>query len=275
MVQDAFTLNGQTVAITRPHDQAEQTGSLIKRYGAKPYFIPSIQIKPICDSSAVKNFVNELETNQITYILFMSINGVRHLLGCAEKLGLSSQLKDNLNRTIVMAVGPKTAQELTNSDITVGLVPEKYSSTGIIQCLKQRDVSNSLIYIPRTSGAAPDLANKLSNLGATVHELYVYESLLPTDKDLNKKFLKDLKQGLIDAIIFGSSLSAKNLFTMLEPLISKNKLRNILNKKLTIVAIGPVTAKTLLEMDLKVDVTPKTYLFEDALKALAQFWADK
>ena len=44
MVQDALTLKGRTVALTRPRDQAEETGKLIKQYGGEPYFIPSIEI---------------------------------------------------------------------------------------------------------------------------------------------------------------------------------------------------------------------------------------
>ncbi len=33
MVQDAFTLKGRTVAITRPCDQAEETGKMIEKKG--------------------------------------------------------------------------------------------------------------------------------------------------------------------------------------------------------------------------------------------------
>jgi uroporphyrinogen-III synthase len=272
MVQDSFTLKERTVAITRPRDQAEETGNLIKQYGGKPYLIPTIEIKPTCDSTAVQNFVTELEDHKIDYVLFMSVNGIRYLISCAEKLGLKRQLMENLKKTVVMAVGPKTAQELTSHDITVGLVPTKYSSSGIIQCLKQQDIYGKSIYIPRTRGAKPDLANNLKNLGAIVHELYVYESLLPHNQEQNKKFLNNLKQGTINAIIFGSSLSAKNLFKMLENHIPKKNLQTLLNEQLTIVAIGPVTADTLIELGLTVNVMPKTYLFEETLKSLAQHW---
>ena len=79
-------------------------------------------------------------------------------------------------------------------------------------------------------------------------------------------------QRKIDAVIFGSSLSTRNLFQMLEELISKEKLLDIMNSKFTIVAIGPVTAETLFIMGLRVDVMPKTYLFEEALKTSAHYW---
>ena len=275
MVQNAFTLKGRTVAITRPRDQAEETGNLIKQYGGKPYFVPAIAIKAASDLSAVESFIAELAKEKIDYVIFMSVNGIRYLLSSAENLGLKAQLEQSLEKTVTMAVGPKTAQELRNHNIPVGLVPAKYSSEGIIECLRQNVVSGKSIYIPRTRGATPDLAKSLRSMGGKVQEVYVYESMLPNNKELKERFLQDLTDEKIDAIIYGSSLSAKNLFKMLRELISKEKLRDIMNSKLTIVAIGPVTAETLSEMGLRVDIMPDKYTFEETLIKLAHHWNAK
>jgi len=275
MVQNAFTLKGRIVAITRPRDQAEETGNLIKQYGGKPYFVPAIAIKAASDLSAVESFIAELAKEKIDYVIFMSVNGIRYLLSSAENLGLKAQLEQSLEKTVTMAVGPKTAQELRNHNIPVGLVPAKYSSEGIIECLRQNAVSGKSIYIPRTRGATPDLAKSLRSMGGKVQEVYVYESMLPNNKELKERFLQDLTDEKIDAIIYGSSLSAKNLFKMLRELISKEKLRDIMNSKLTIVAIGPVTAETLSEMGLRVDIMPDKYTFEETLIKLAHHWNAK
>lgn len=275
MVQGALTLKGRTVAITRPRDQAEETGNLIKQYGGEPYFVPSIKIKASDDLSAVEHFISELAKEQVDYVVFMSVNGIRYLLLSTEKLGLTTVLKESLEQTVTMAVGPKTAQELTNHNISVGLVPAEYSSEGILECLQQHGVSGKSIYIPRTRGATPALANRLKKLGAEVQEVYVYESMLPSNPDLIEKFLYDLIAKKIDAIIFGSSLSAMNLFRMLEEHVSEEKLRDLMNSNLTVVAIGPVTADALREMGLHVDVMPKKYLFKAALNALASHWSTK
>jgi len=212
---------------------------------------------------------------QNAFVIFMSVNGIRYLLSSAENLRLKAQLEQSLEKTVTMAVGPKTAQELRNHNIPVGLVPAKYSSEGIIECLRQNVVSGKSIWIPRTRGATPDLAKSLRAMGGKVKEVYIYESMLPNNKDLKKRFLQDLIDEKIDAIIYGSSLSAKNLFKMLRELISKEKLRDIMNNKLTIVAIGPVTAETLSEMGLRVDIMPDKYTFEETLIKLAHHWDTK
>lgn len=275
MVQNAFTLKGRTVAITRPRDQAEETGKLIKQYGGEPYFVPAIEIKAANDLSAVESSIAELAKEKIDYVVFMSVNGIRYLLSSADNLGLKAQLEQSLEKTVTLAVGPKTAKELRKHNIHVGLVPAKYSSEGIIECLRQHGVSGKSIYIPRTRGATPDLAKSLRAMGGKVKEVYVYESMLPSNKDLKERFLRDLVEGKIDTIIYGSSLSAKNLFKMLRELISKEKLRDIMNSKLTIVAIGPVTAETLSEIGLRVDIIPDRYTFEEAIIKLARHWNAK
>ena len=141
-----------------------------------------------------------------------------------------------------------------------------------MQSLQERGASGKTIYIPRTSQAPPELAEKLRQIGNRVTEIYVYESKLPSDQELNEKFLQDLSEGRIDAIIFSSSLGAKNLIDMLKEDISAKRLLDLIKTKTTVVAIGPTTAKTLTEMGLNVDVMPEKHLFEEALNALAQHW---
>ncbi|MGQ9719577.1 MAG: uroporphyrinogen-III synthase [Nitrososphaerales archaeon] len=245
---------------------------MIEEKGGKPYLIPTIETKGPSDLSSIKKFINDLMKGEINYVIFMSVNGVRYLLSAAESLGLRDQLIEYLEKTLTIAVGPRTAQELKTHRIHVDLVPAKYSSEGIIESLQQFDISGKSICIPRTRGATPSLAKSLKKMGAKVQEVYVYESLLPIDPNIKERFFQDLICGKIHAIIFSSSLSIRNLFQMLMEKTSMEKLRDIMNSRLTIVAIGPVTAKTLFEMGLKVDVMPDKHIFEEALMALARYW---
>jgi uroporphyrinogen-III synthase len=273
MVQKTKTLKGKTIAITRPREQAEEAGKLIVQKGGKPYFLPTIDIKGPSDLSQIKNFIDALAEEKVDYVIFMSVNGVQHLLDAAATLGAKDHLKACLNVVATMAVGPKTAEALEKNQIHVSIVPEKYTSEGIIHALQERGASGKAIFIPRTSQAPPELAAKLQQMGNRVTEIYVYESKLPIDQELNEKFLRDLTEGRIDAIIFSSSLGAKNLVDMLKENIAPKKLLDLIKTKTTVVAIGPTTAKTLNAMGLNVDVMPEKHLFEEALDALAAYWS--
>jgi uroporphyrinogen-III synthase len=274
MVQTASLLKGRVVALTRPADQAEEAGELVQAKGGIPYYMPAIEIKPLNNTEHVTRFITELQTGTVDYVILMSTNGVKHLFEVAQSVNQADSLRRGLTKTCVIGVGPRTAQELETYNVHVNLVPEKYSSEGLLEVLKAKDVADKVIRIPRTTSAAPTLKNQLTAMGADVQEIHVYESGLPINEDLKNKFHNDLINGQINAILFGSGLSAKNIFKMLTEKTPIEQLRKILTEKITIIAIGPTTTQALKELNIKVDVIPKNYLFEDALTALAEHWAN-
>ncbi len=272
MVQ-ATPLKGRVVAITRPVGQAEEAGDLIHAKGGVPYYIPAIEIKPLCDINALKKFIWELLRGKVDYVILMSTNGVKYLFEAAKIGNLTLMLHEGLNLTKVIAVGPKTAEALKEHLIRVDLVPQKYSSEGLLEVLKEEDVKGKVIRIPRTSNATPVLSDTLRALGADVDEIHVYESGLPVDEVMKTKFYDDLTNGRINALLFGSGLSAKNIFKMLTEKAPMEQLRKLFAEKVVVVAIGPTTAEALRELEVKVDVVPEDYLFDNALDALARHWA--
>jgi uroporphyrinogen-III synthase len=272
MVQDQSELKGKTIAVTRPCGQANEEGQIIEKKGGIPYLIPTIEIKSLSDLSPVKKFIGELALGEFDYVVFMSVNGVKQLLAASENLNISKELANGFEKTFIIAVGPRTAEELKVHNIHVNLVPLKYTSEGIAEDLKPLNVFNKKIAIPRTSAANSTLKEKLTEMGAQVREVYVYESGLPAKGESAKKFLHELSSGRIHAIVFGSGLCAKNLFEMLKDIVPPDEFVALLGSKATVVAIGPMTAKTLIDIGARVDVMPETHTFEDALTALARFW---
>ena len=272
MVQNQSALKGKTIAVTRPCGQADEEAEIIMKNGGSPYLIPTIEIKTLSDLSPIKKFIEELTLGKFDYAVFMSVNGVKHLLAAAENLNLSKELLGGLEKTVIVAVGPRTAEELRTHHIDVNLVPLKYTSEGIAECMQPLGVFKKKIAIPRTSSANPTLKEKLTEMGGIVKEIFVYESGLPAESELTKKFLHDLSSGRIHAIVFGSGLCAKNLFEMLKDIVSPDELASLLGCKATVVAIGPVTARTLIEIGVKVNVTPESHTFKDAISALVRFW---
>jgi uroporphyrinogen-III synthase len=275
MVQKTHNLKGKTIALTRPAGQAEEAGKLIRGMSGVPYFIPAIEIKGLSNPESVKKFIAELGKGQVDYVILMSTNGVRYLFEAADELKLTEQLQKELAKTFLIAVGPRTAEALKEKNIHIDMIPTKYSSEGLIESFWDKLLKGKTIRIPRTSNATPTLTDKLREMGADVEEIHVYESALPIDEKLKAKFYEDLTSGKIDAVVFGSGLSAKNIFKMLSEKASMETVRTIVNNKVTTVAIGPTTADALREMGIKVDVMPQNYLFEEALSALARYWSEK
>ncbi len=269
MVQPPLPLAGRTIALTRPRSQATTEATLIRKNGGTPYYIPTIEIKAPTDLTPITTFIENLAQTEAGYVVFMSVNGVTHLLNAAQTLNQTTQLHAGLKKATVVAVGPRTAQELQTNQIRVDLIPSRYTSEGVLDVLSRCSISGRRVYIPRTSAAGPILAEKLKALGALVDEIYVYESAFPAEDGLGRKFLDDLLDGKIDAVVFGSSLCVRNLFKLLSA--SGESVREALNA-VVIVAIGPVTAQSLSDFGVTVDVVPEKYLFETALAELICYW---
>lgn len=272
MVQ-ATPLKGRVVAITRPAGQAEEAGELIRAKGGIAYYIPAIEIKGLSNPEPVKKLIAELSAGAVDYVILMSTNGVKYLFSAADEIKQTRQLHEGLQGAFVIAVGPKTAEAMKQYNVRVDMVPPKYSSEGLLEALQDKDIKGKVIRIPRTSNASPTLSEQLRVRGADVAEIYVYESGLPVDEALKAKFYDDLIGGRINSVLFGSGLSAKNIFKMLTERASMEQLRKVFAEKVTVVAIGPTTAEALRELNVKVDVIPADYLFDAALDALAAHWA--
>jgi uroporphyrinogen III methyltransferase/synthase len=264
-------LNGKTIAVTRPSGQAEEEAEIIRQNGGTPAFIPTIEIKPPSNLAPIQQFIEELSQRSGDYVVFMSVNGVTHLRTAAQTLNRLTALEEGLKKAVVVAVGPRTAQELEANQIRVDLIPARFTSEGVLEALSQCNVEGRRVYVPRTSAASPLLGEALEKRGALVREVYVYESSLPVGGEAVEAFFADLSEGKIDAIVFGSSLCAANFFTMLEQRAPKEKVVALING-VAVVAIGPVTAKTLRALGVRVDVVPERHLFGEAIAALVRHW---
>jgi len=270
MVQEILNLKGKVIAITRAEVQAEETADLIERMGGKPYIIPVLEFKMPEDLSPIREFIEVLQGGRADYTFFMSVKAVSFLLKEAEILGLTARLYGGLEKTRIIAVGPRTAEELMRHNVHVDLIPEKYSSEGVVQALGRLSLRGKSVFIPRARGASPTLRNNLESIGAFVKEIYVYEQQIPMNYGKAKAFIERLESGKIDAIVFGSSQSVKNFLQVMGAFLTYDSLREILKRSL-IVAIGPETAKTLRESGLRVDLVPEAYTFREALAALARY----
>jgi len=270
-----MSLKGKTVAITRPEAQARELVQIISRLGGKPYVAPTVEIRLPESIRQLKGLIHKIIRGEVDYVIFMSVNGVAGLIEASEKAGLKTELLKELNRTKVMAVGPKTKTVIRNYGIRVALTPLKFSSEGIIEKLRSVNLHGKTVAIPRTRGVDPYLRGKLEEMGAHVLETSVYESTSPSDESKMLNLLNDLFNGKIDVITFTSSATARNLFKTADKHGLGSRLQSCLRGKIIVTAIGPVTQKTLEDLGARVDVVPKEYTVDAMMEELINYLREK
>lgn len=248
----------KVIAIMRPAGYLAESIKLARSMGFKTISAPMIDVVDKTDEN-FKAFVKNIMEGAADYVIFTSANGVEFTL---LKLNSTDEFIDQLNETKVVAVGPKTKEALLKNGINVSLMPDSYSSEGLVGLFS--GIEGSVIEIARSSHGAPELVSGLRGKGATVHETQVYEIIRPKD-ERHEMLMKEALAGKIDIFAFTSSMMVRNFMAIAEDMGIKDEIIRVMNEK-TVAAIGKPTSETLSGFGVNVRIMPERYTFEELLK---------
>ena len=229
-------LKNKVIAITRSGRDAAEFSELVSEEGGRPIALPTIEIVPE-GPRAANEFLEKLQKKQHDYCAFMSPQAVHILFDLAGRKAALA-----LKSTTVIAVGPKTKESLQEHGVKVRLVPDKFSSAGLVDLLSSLEHAGKKIIIPR-SGTANEFATKaLTDLGMDVDEILLYTVRTGTVTLVWSEFSNMLLQKKVDAVIFTSTSSVNSFFDIMGKLSEGHLPLDSLTK---VVSIGPVTSKKL------------------------------
>ncbi|HEX7032084.1 MAG TPA: uroporphyrinogen-III synthase, partial [Nitrososphaera sp.] len=140
------------------------------------------------------------------------------------------------------AVGPKTKERLVENGVDVGLMPDSFSSAGLVELLSSLEPEKKRIIIPRSGAANESAAKALQELGMQVDEvqLYTVRTAMPTS--VWSEFSNLLADNRVSAIIFTSASNVRSFFEIMGKM-GFSDLR--LNDVTKVISIGPLTSKEL------------------------------
>ena len=251
----------KVIAIMRPAGYLAESIKLANSMGFKAMTAPMIDVVDKTDAN-FKVFLERIMEGSADFVIFTSANGVDFTL---LKLNSTDEFIDQLNQTTVVAIGPKTKDALLKNGISVSLMPDSYSSVGLVEMFSGigAGIEGAVIEIARSSHGAPELVKGLLEKGAKVHETQVYEIIRPRD-ERHEKLMKEALAGNIDIFAFTSSMMVRNFMAIAEEMGIKDEIIRILNEK-TVAAIGKPTSGTLLGFGVRVGIMPERYTFEELL----------
>ncbi|MCX9084319.1 MAG: uroporphyrinogen-III synthase [Candidatus Methanoperedens sp.] len=248
----------KVIAIMRPAGYQAESVRLANSMGFSVISAPMIDVVDRRDAN-FDGFVNRIMEGESDYVIFTSANGVEFTL---LKFKDPDEFIERLNKTQVVAVGPKTRDAILKNDIHVSIMPRTYSSQGLVEELT--GIEGAVIDIARSSHGAPQLVTGLLEKGAVVYETQVYQIISPRDERhvalMNRALSRE-----VDIFAFTSTMMARNFMSIADEMGIKDELIRIMNEK-TVAAIGKPTADTLSRMGVEVKVMPKQYTFEELLK---------
>ncbi len=254
-------LESKHILVTRPENQAESFTARLRREGAIPVLLPTIETIPPDSWSPVDQAITSLE--KYHWLIFTSVNGVRFFCNRYEELGYDYS---RLQQCRIISVGPKTAAALEKRELRSKLIAEKFQGEGILQALADTPIADRHFLLPRALKAREILPDTLRRRGATVDVVTVYQTVFPKKSaaKINNLFTNQQK---IDILTFTSSSSVSNLVKNCHGAQVAERIR-----RLPTACIGPITAATARKLGLNVQVEAGNYTVEGLIEAIKEWY---
>ena len=194
-----MSLKGLHVLVTRPVHQAQPLAEKILKRGGEVTFFPTLELKPVLDEKVLKN---QLMTLEADFFIFVSANAVLSAISALKETSIP-----------ILAVGPATETALNKAGLTVKNRPKtEFSVKGLLKLPELQSMLNKKVVIFSGKNSNPLLASTLSERGAIVTSLEVYQRTCP-DIDASI-FFNDWKKN-INLVITTSSEGMENLHKLL------------------------------------------------------------
>jgi uroporphyrinogen-III synthase len=237
------------VAVFRPDDdRLADAVALLESLGATPVPDPMLTVEPTGERPRSADFV-----------VFTSKTGVEIVAGERPLDGEMGETTDRWDpgEATVVAIGASTADALRDHGYPVDLVPEEYSSAGLVEALAD-DVDEATVELARSDHGSDVLIDGLEAAGATVHETVLYRLTRPEGAGDSAELAAN---GDLGGAIFTSSLTVEHFLEAATERGVREAAIEGLNDAVVGV-IGDPTLETARAAGIDVDVVPETADFE-------------
>ena len=251
-------LFGKKIIVTRTREQASELVAKLEDFGAECLEYSTINIAPVESFDILDGELDRL--NEYHWLVFTSLNGIKYFFERLYAKGLDAR---NLKGPNIAVVGRSTADYLRQFGVKADLIPKVFTGEGLAESLLDIGVGGRNILIIRAQQAREVLPETLRGAGAQVTVAPVYQNIPPVGR---KDALRAELEDGIDVITFTSSSTVTNFLTMVG---AENQAELLgLLEGVKIAAIGPITAKTVTDNGLKVDIQPEKYTLDDLVQAI-------
>ncbi|WP_123620467.1 uroporphyrinogen-III synthase [Halorubrum sp. CSM-61] len=236
------------VAVFRPADERiEDAEELLASLDAETVADPMLAVEPTGAVPAA--------SGAAPYVVLTSKTGVE----------LAAEAGWEPGDATLVAIGPATADAARAAGWTVDLVPDEYTSAGLVAALSGR-VDGERVEVARSDHGSDVLLDGLREAGATVTETVLYRLTRPEGAGESAALAA---AGDLDAAAFTSSLTVTHFLDAAEDRGVRDAAIDGLNDAV-VGAIGPPTAETAAERGIDVDVVPDDADFEALARAVVE-----
>jgi uroporphyrinogen-III synthase len=295
-------LSGIRILVGRARHQASALSQELLKRGAEVIEIPFIEIRKPASFKPLDAALKNLDSYD--WLILTSVNGVEAMWERMKRLHLKvgrvgeghefrfepalrerSESKGAKSRTKssaalaagglrIAAIGPATQKAIEQRGYQVDVVPKEYVAESVVRSLRRR-VKGKRVLLVRAKVARDVIPRELRNAGAQVDVIEAYETVVPESSRRKLRSVLKSPRKRPHVITFTSSSTVRNFVALLEgdrAALEEMSPGRVGRKDIYLASIGPVTAATLLEMGLGVDISAIEFTIPGLVKAIVG-WA--
>jgi uroporphyrinogen-III synthase len=251
----ALPLQGRTVALAEGR-QLEELAQMLEKEGAIALRCPMVSIRDAPDAAPVVAWLQELAAGRFDYVVLMTGEALRRLLGFADRGGLRDSVIAALGRTRTLTRGPKPVQALKQIGLTPHRIAAAPTTDGVIAALRSEPLQGRTVGVTLYGEPNPALEQFLEQAGARVRTVLPYVYAPSTDADRILELIERLARGEVDVFIFTSSPQVDRLYEV----AAERGVLALLQQgmeRTRVAAVGPVVAENLKQRGARVDICPE------------------
>jgi uroporphyrinogen-III synthase len=252
-------LAGRRIAILE-HRELDRLGGMLDAQGATTLRCPLVAIVDAPDPTPVLAWLNRFVEAPPDDLVLMTGEGLRRLLGFAERAGLEAAFRGALGRVRTITRGPKPARALREIGLKPGLRATRPTSEGVVAALAQGALRGRRVAVQLYPDAPPILVDFLGKAGARPDPVWPYAYLPAVGGDAIREVIEEMAAGRVDALAFTSAAQIPQLFALARVAQAEARLREALGRT-RIAAVGPVVAAELERQGLSVAIMPHEAFF--------------
>jgi uroporphyrinogen-III synthase len=251
--------NGLT-ALALESRRAPETAKLISSRGGRAVIAPALREVPLASNVKALEFVTALIAGRFDMAILLTGVGTRALVGIAEGAGQREPFLAALRRIAIVARGPKPLAVLRELDVPVSVAaPEPNTWREVLAALDAAagrfPVRGRRVAVQEYGVSNPGLLAALSERGAEVTAVPVYQWALPENLEPLRAAIAAIGRGEIDIVLFTTSVQVDHIFQVAAQMNAEAALRLGL-ARMAIASIGPTTTEALRRHDLTPDLEP-------------------
>jgi len=256
-------LKDKFVLLTRGFNQSPLEIKKLQDEGAEVLAFPTIKVVSMEDFTLFDNQIKKFK--RFDYLIFTSANAVEKF---NERIS-EKNIELDYSSVRIAAVGEKTYDACTEYSIPADIIPDEFSTHGIIEEMKNFVLEGKNILIPSSAIARKDLKEGLEKLGASVTVVPIYNIETPSSEDVIEQ-ITALKNRKPNIFIFTSPSTFKNFLKL-------NEINNLKEyfEGASIAVIGNTTKSEIEKYDLKVDIVPRVFTVQGIVDEVIKYFSLK